>query len=48
MLRLGMSLAALGEKEAACATFQEIGRKYPTAPASVKSGIDRETKRNGC
>jgi len=29
-------------------TFQEIGRKYPTAPASVKSGIDRETKRNGC
>jgi tol-pal system protein YbgF len=48
MLRLGMSLAALGEKEAACATFQEIGRKYPTASASVKSGIDRETKRNGC
>jgi tol-pal system protein YbgF len=48
MLRLGMSLAALGEKEAACATFQEVGRKYPSAGAGVKSGIDRETKKNGC
>jgi TolA-binding protein len=48
MLRLGMSLAALGEKDAACATFQEIGRKYPTAGTAVKSGVDRETKKNSC
>lgn len=48
MYRLGMSLAALGEKEAACATFQEIGRKYPNAAATVKSGVQRETQRNGC
>jgi tol-pal system protein YbgF len=48
MLRLGMSLAALGEKEAACATLQEVTRKYPAAPTSVKSGVDRETAKNGC
>ena len=29
MLRLGMSLAALGEKEAACATFQEVAANIP-------------------
>ena len=47
MLRLGTSLAALGEKEAACATFQEIGRRYPDAGATVKTGIDKEIKSNG-
>ena len=40
MLRLGQSLNALGAKEQACATFGEIGRKYPNA-ASVKSGAER-------
>ena len=48
MLRLGMSLAALGEKDAACATLQEVTRKYPNAPPTVKSGVDRETKKNSC
>ena len=48
LLRLGQSLAALKEKEAACATFGEIPRKYPKAPASVKSGAEREQKRIGC
>jgi tol-pal system protein YbgF len=48
LLRLGQSLAALKEKEAACATFGEIPRKYPKAPASVKTGAEREQKRIGC
>lgn len=48
LLRLGQSLAALKEKEAACATFGEIPRKYPKAPASVKHGAEREQKRVGC
>ena len=48
MLRLGMSLAALGEKDAACATLQEVTRKYPSASASVKSSVDRESKKNSC
>jgi TolA-binding protein len=47
-LRLGQSLAALKEKEAACATLGEIGRKYPKATANVKQAAERELKRTGC
>jgi tol-pal system protein YbgF len=48
MLRLGQSLNALGAKEQACATFAEIGRKYPNASTSVKAGAEREAKRVQC
>src|SRR5262249_14635707 len=48
LLRLGQSLAALGEKEAACASLGEVLRKYPRAPLSVKQGVDREQKRTHC
>jgi tol-pal system protein YbgF len=48
LLRLGQSLAALKEKEAACATLGEISRKYPRAPANVKNAAEREQKRTGC
>ncbi len=48
LLRLGQSLAALGEKEAACAALGEVGRKYPRASVSVKQGVDREQKRAHC
>jgi tol-pal system protein YbgF len=47
-LRLGQSLNALGAKEQACAAYAEIERKYPNASASVKSGVERETKRARC
>ncbi len=48
LLRLGQSLAALGEKNAACATLAEIGRKYPRASLGVKRGAEREQKRASC
>ncbi len=48
LLRLGQSLAALHQKEAACATLAEVGRKYPRASAKVKSGVKREQKRTHC
>ena len=48
LLRLGQSLAALKEREAACATFAEIPRKYPRAGANVKQSAEREQKRVGC
>ena len=48
MLHLGMSLRALGAKEQACATFSEVPRKYPNAPAYVRSGAEREAKRAQC
>jgi len=48
LLRLGQSLAALKEKEAACAALGEVGRKYPRASAGVKQAVDREQKRVKC
>jgi tol-pal system protein YbgF len=48
LLRLGQSLAALKEKEAACAALGEVIRKYPRASASVKRDVDSEQKRVKC
>jgi tol-pal system protein YbgF len=48
LLRLGQSLAALKEKEAACAALGEVARKYPRASAGVKQAVDREQKRVKC
>jgi len=48
LLRLGQSLAALHQKEAACATLAEVGRKYPHASASVKRSVAQEQKRGHC
>jgi tol-pal system protein YbgF len=48
LLRLGQSLAALNEKELACATFGEVTRKYPRASLTVKQVVEREQKRVRC
>jgi tol-pal system protein YbgF len=48
LLRLGQSLAALKEKEAACAALGEVNRKYPRASSGVKAAVDREQKRVKC
>jgi tol-pal system protein YbgF len=48
LLRLGQSLAALHERELACATLGEVVNKYPRASNSVKQATEREQKRAGC
>jgi len=48
LLRLGQSLAALKEHEAACAAFGEVGRKYPRASGGIKAAVEREQKRVKC
>jgi tol-pal system protein YbgF len=48
LLRLGQSLAALNQKEAACATLAEVARKYPQASGSVKRSVAQEIKRVRC
>jgi tol-pal system protein YbgF len=48
LLRLGQSLAAINEKELACATLGEVVRKYPRASANVKQTVEREQKRVHC
>jgi tol-pal system protein YbgF len=48
LLRLGQSLAALGERETACASFGHVLTKYPRASANVKRAVEQEQKRVRC
>jgi tol-pal system protein YbgF len=48
MMRLGQSLAMLGDAEQACATFTEVGKRYPTASGYVKKAIERELQSHHC
>jgi tol-pal system protein YbgF len=48
MLRLGQALAALGNSDQACATFAEVGKRYPTAAPAVKKSAEREMQKDHC
>ena len=48
LLRLGMSLNAMGVREQACATYQEVTRRFPTASTDVRAAVDRELKKARC
>ncbi|MEL6061640.1 MULTISPECIES: tol-pal system protein YbgF [unclassified Methylobacterium] len=48
MLKLGVTLAALGAREQACATLAELDRKFPNASAGIRQGVAREQKRARC
>ena len=48
MMRLGQSLAMLGNSEQACATFAEVGKRYPAAPSQVKKNVEREMQKDRC
>ena len=48
MVRLGQTLAALGNSEQACATLTEFGKRYPTASASVKKLAEHESAKDHC
>lgn len=48
LMRLGQSLVALGNGEQACATFGEVGKRYPSAPAAVRKSVEREIQKNHC
>ena len=48
LLRLGQSLAALQQRDLACVTLAEVGKKYPRAAQNVKAAVEREQKRVHC
>ncbi|QCI69048.1 tetratricopeptide repeat protein [Phreatobacter stygius] len=48
LLRLGQSLNALGEREAACAAYAEFNRKYPNARPQTKTAVANEQRRASC
>jgi tol-pal system protein YbgF len=48
LLRLGQSLAQLGNKEGACGSLGAVVSRYPKASANVKKNAEDEQKRLGC
>lgn len=48
LLKLGMSLAALDNKDTACATLREVNKRYPQASQAVKAKVTSEQSRLAC
>jgi tol-pal system protein YbgF len=48
LLKLGMSLAELGQKSEACSTFDELKTKYPGAPEDIAEEAKAWRKKTGC
>lgn len=48
LLKLGMTLKALNQKDAACATFGELGRRFPQASPAVVARNKLERQKAGC
>ncbi|MEM8744912.1 MAG: tol-pal system protein YbgF, partial [Pseudomonadota bacterium] len=48
LLHLGKSLAAMGEKDAACSTLKAVAKQFPAAPGQLRQDVSAEMKRTGC
>lgn len=48
LLHLGLSLARLGEKEAACSTLSAVPRQYPGSPAQLRQTASDAMKKVRC
>ena len=48
LLKLGMSLAALGQTADSCKVFHELKTRYPKASDAVKQRAAKEQAKNGC
>jgi tol-pal system protein YbgF len=48
LLKLGMSLGSMGEKQDACAAFARLDRDFPSAPGNIKDHEQGERQQLGC
>lgn len=48
LLKLGMSLGEIGQKDDACSAFAQLSKQFPGAPSNVKDRATRERKKLGC
>jgi tol-pal system protein YbgF len=48
LLKLGMSLSALGKTEDACATYGSLKKDFPKAPVTLRTRVDQERIRLKC
>lgn len=48
LLKLGLALEGLGEKDAACATYAELSKKFSNAPAALLERVSAQRSSAGC
>ena len=48
LLKLGITLNALGQKEEACAALGQLNSEFPNASAAIKQRLANEQRRAGC
>lgn len=48
LLKLGVALARLGDRDKACQTFTELDRRHPNASQAVRQALARERAAAGC
>ena len=48
LLKLGMSLEGLGEKDKACLSYGELDKEFPNAPVHIQQALARERARADC
>ncbi len=48
LLKLGMSLEGMGEKDKACLSYTELAKAFPNAPAHIQEAVARERTRAEC
>jgi tol-pal system protein YbgF len=48
LLKLGIALAAMGDRDRACQTFNELGKRHPNASAPIRQALNREKTAAGC
>jgi tol-pal system protein YbgF len=48
LLKLGMSLQGLGERDKACLSYTELAKEFPDAPAHIQEAVARERARAEC
>lgn len=48
LLKLGMSLDGLGEKDKACLSYVELAKEFPDPPAHIREALTRERARAQC
>jgi len=48
LLKLGVSLKALNQRDVACATFKEVGKRYPKASDALKQRVKQEQALAAC
>ncbi len=48
LLKLGISLSAMNQRDIACGTYHEIGERYPHASSALKDRVKQEQALAGC